>query len=338
MSLDLTGQRFGMLVVQSETEPIRDARGHLVRRYNCICDCGNVKIFRYSSLRSGNINSCGCTRFPKKPRADLTGMRFGSLTVVSEAEKYVQKSGDKLRRWNCLCDCGNMTTVLHNNLTKPDGIRSCGHCGRFRRPRSSGSAYDLTGNRYGLLTVLSQAEPRIRSNGNRKYMWLCRCDCGNETFKEEWNLISGHTRSCGCLEKYSIKGKKFGMLTVISRAYDHKGMRYWNCLCDCGNEAVIYQDDLFWGSAANCGCVRHGKQLLDLTGQRFGRLTVLREVPPVLSSKGVPERTWMCRCDCGREIVVRQKNLKNKVTRSCGCLRKEKSKKRSNQAGHVLPV
>ena len=81
-------------------------------------------------------------------------MRFGSLTVVSEAEKYVQKSGDKLRRWNFLCDCGNPTTVLHNNLTKPDGIRSCGHCGKFRRPRSSGSAYDLTGNRYGLLTVL----------------------------------------------------------------------------------------------------------------------------------------------------------------------------------------
>ena len=257
-------------------------------------------------------------------------MRFGSLTVVSEAEKYVQKSGDKLRRWNCLCDCGNSTTVLHNNLTKPDGIRSCGHCGRFRRPRSSGSAYDLTGNRYGLLTVLSQAEPRIRSNGNRKYMWLCRCDCGNETVKEEWNLISGHTRSCGCLEKYSVKGKKFGMLTVISRAADRKGMRYWNCLCDCGNKAVICQDDLFWGSATNCGCVRHGKQLLDLTGQRFGRLTVLREVPPVLSSKGVPERTWLCRCDCGREIVVRQKNLKNKVTRSCGCLRREKAKKRPN--------
>ena len=127
MGQDLTGHRFGMLVVQEEIEPIKDARGHPVRRYRCLCDCGAEKVFRYNNLLSGKTNSCGCTRFPKQPPVDLTGRRFGSLTVISEAEKYVQKNGDKLRRWNCLCDCGNKTIVLHNNLTSPHGVRSCGY-------------------------------------------------------------------------------------------------------------------------------------------------------------------------------------------------------------------
>ena len=165
-------------------------------------------------------------------------------------------------------------------------------------------------------------------------MWLCRCDCGREKEVEEWNLFSGHTRSCGCLNKTSMKGRKFGMLTVESPAPALKGMRYWNCRCDCGNEITVSQDDLFWESATDCGCNRQGKQFLNLAGQKFGKLTAIREVAPVFSSKGVPERTWLCRCDCGREIVVRQKNLKNKVTRSCGCLRREKAKKKES-AGTV---
>jgi hypothetical protein len=58
---------------------------------------------------------------------------------------------------------------------------------------------------------------------------------------------------------------------------------------------------------------------IDLTGQRFGRLTVLRFA-------GCPDgrgSLWVCRCECGKRIVVGGQKLKNGHTRSCGCLQRE---------------
>ena len=254
---DIIGQRFGMITVQSETEPVRDGRGSLVRRFTCICDCGKIRVFNYNILLSGHVNSCGCTHFPKKPPVDLTGKRFGNLTVISETEKHIQKGGKKQRSWNCVCDCGNALTVLQSNLMKPDGTRSCGCRARGGKAsrRRTGSIHDLTGNRYGMLTVLSAAD--LNKSVRPKHTWLCRCQCGNEVIKEEWNLVSGHTRSCGCMVGNSIKGKTFGLLTAISRVPSSDPMRYWKCRCSCGNEVTVSQDDLFWGTKTDCGCVRN---------------------------------------------------------------------------------
>jgi len=59
---------------------------------------------------------------------------------------------------------------------------------------------------------------------------------------------------------------------------------------------------------------------IDLTGQRFGRLTVLRDSGKRVSGHVV----WVCRCKCGRkQVKVISSNLKNASTRSCGCLSKE---------------
>lgn len=54
----------------------------------------------------------------------------------------------------------------------------------------------------------------------------------------------------------------------------------------------------------------------DLTGQRFGRLTVLRK-DPVRKNNCV---LWMCRCDCGGEKPVATHALRSGRTQSCGCL------------------
>ena len=66
---------------------------------------------------------------------------------------------------------------------------------------------------------------------------------------------------------------------------------------------------------------------LDITGERFGRLTVLERYgsEKSFSNPGVVYSTWICRCDCGNEKVVRGVNLKSGMTRSCGCLRREKA-------------
>ena len=70
-------------------------------------------------------------------------------------------------------------------------------------------------------------------------------------------------------------------------------------------------------------------KLRDLTGQQFGRLHVLRvdPVPHVLPC-GAKRIYWICRCDCGKEVSVSSSSLiaKKNPARSCGCLRKEKSR------------
>lgn len=59
MGIDLTGQRFGRLIVASRN-PISASSGHI--RWNCICDCGNKVTVNGTNLVSGNTNSCGCLR------------------------------------------------------------------------------------------------------------------------------------------------------------------------------------------------------------------------------------------------------------------------------------
>lgn len=54
---------------------------------------------------------------------------------------------------------------------------------------------DLTGKKFGKLTVLKRAE----NNKHRQPQWLCKCDCGNETVVVGQKLRTGHTKSCGCI-------------------------------------------------------------------------------------------------------------------------------------------
>lgn len=47
-----------------------------------------------------------------KPKEDLTGKRFSKLTVLYQADDYIEKSGKHRTRWHCRCDCGNEKDVL----------------------------------------------------------------------------------------------------------------------------------------------------------------------------------------------------------------------------------
>lgn len=59
-----------------------------------------------------------------------------------------------------------------------------------------------------------------------------------------------------------------------------------------------------------------------LKGLKFGKLLVLGETEPYICiSLGTKERKWLCQCDCGKTISVKQSNLRTGKTRSCGCLK-----------------
>lgn len=64
----------------------------------------------------------------------------------------------------------------------------------------------------------------------------------------------------------------------------------------------------------------------DLTGMKFGKLTVIKQVDDYIESNGQHHANWLCLCDCGNNKIVLGKNLKNNNTKSCGCMMIEKSK------------
>lgn len=65
--------------------------------------------------------------------------------------------------------------------------------------------------------------------------------------------------------------------------------------------------------------------LIDLSGQRFGRLIVIEKAN---STKGCTNAKWRCKCDCGKETIVRSITLRKGQSKSCGCLRSEIQQKK----------
>ena len=124
----------------------------------------------------------------------------------------------------------------------------------------------------------------------------------------------------------TLIGQRFGRLVVIGKA---GGCAYWWCQCDCGSKALVRSYNLLHGKTQSCGCLRatHCKSLgekstIDLTGRRFGRLTVLEQ--HLYRSSKDSSVFWLCRCDCGVETVVNGRSLRTGNTQSCGCLRDER--------------
>lgn len=181
---------------------------------------------------------------------------------------------------------------------------------------------DRIGTRYGRLVVTGRA-PRNRHGGT---MWLCQCDCGKEKAVAVTSLRKGLTTSCGCyhreavgrMQRSDLIGQRFDRWVVNSFAFMRANRTYWFCQCDCGNEKSIAGSVLASGGSKSCGCLRTefgmGK-LQDLIGQTFGSLTVI--------ARGENNRhkhvMWVCRCECGEEVIVPGGNLKYGNTTSCGC-------------------
>jgi hypothetical protein len=115
--INLAGQRFGRLVAQHVVP------GKL-RKWFCICDCGNILHVPTASLRDGSSASCGCSRLH-----DLTGRRFGRLRVLSRATPV----GVLPVAWAVVCECGTQKIVDGKSLRDKRTIS----CGCYMRENNS---------------------------------------------------------------------------------------------------------------------------------------------------------------------------------------------------------
>lgn len=113
---------------------------------------------------------------------------------------------------------------------------------------------DMTNIRFGKLTPILV----VRKNSKGMYIWLCKCDCGNEKEVRGSELRNGEITHCGCERKVNIQkkdliGKKFGSLLVINYLpATKKEKSFCMCKCDCGAEIKVRTDNLRGGHTRSC--------------------------------------------------------------------------------------
>ena len=121
-----------------------------------------------------------------------------------------------------------------------------------------------------------------------------------------------------------LTGQQFGRLTVIKRGAGsaNNGNAVWICRCECGKYTTVAGNFLRRkkNPTRSCGCLRKEigeRSIKDLTGQAFGRWTVL-----YLTEERQRQRTvWRCKCSCGTEKNINAEVLLKGRSLSCGCVR-----------------
>lgn len=168
------GDKFGYLTIN---EVYKDERGY--RKCKCICDCGNQTEVYMSNLVSGRTRSCGhLEKSNQQSYIDMTGQHYGKLTVLKPTkERY-----DQSVVWLCQCKCGNMIKASRKQLLR-GYVKECKHH----------ELNKIIGKQFGELTV--------ESIDYRTNKIKCLCSCGATTFVAKGNLLNGHTKSCGHLQR-----------------------------------------------------------------------------------------------------------------------------------------
>lgn len=163
---------------------------------------------------------------------------------------------------------------------------------------------DLTGQTFGDWKVIEYCGP-----GTRKY--VCKCiKCGNIKEITSYGLTKGTQRTCmecATRAKKVEVGQKFGDWTVIGLVEGRP--THVLCRCQCGKEKQINKYTLLDGRSTNCGHLKNLDRVIDLTGQKFGELTVIQYAGG---------QYWKCKCSCGQVCVKHRNHLLDGRAHSCG--------------------
>lgn len=179
------GDRFGDWVVEERVD---------YRRVKLRCTlCGEGTSIQYDyHLSRGSIKKCDCVtgRIPGTTVEDLRGKKFGKWTPLNYKGNMI---------WECRCEgCGRVFDVRADRLRNGTSTQ-CKSCSASnRKPNNRGPKEDITGQQFGLWTVLEYVKGGL---------WKCQCGCDNHTIRNisSFDLKSGKTTSCGCAKQQKIK-------------------------------------------------------------------------------------------------------------------------------------
>lgn len=222
---------------------------------------------------------------------------------------------------------------------------------------------DYTGYENDYIKVLGKVDAETKRNldesKKHKYTYynvLCkRCNSPFITIQSNIEKI----KSCGCYIKTKWKdeapkhiGDTYNRLTIIDVDWNRTEFErnkepspivdtFYFTKCECGKvlDHSIRYNSLSTGHVKSCGCSKFNNPLKteDLTGQKFGRLTVIgRDIErdkELVENGHSGNAHWLCRCDCGNPKLssVVGYGLKKGTTKSCGCLASEIIAKRNKQ-------
>lgn len=133
-----------------------------------------------------------------------------------------------------------------------------------------------------------------------------------------------------------MAGIRFGKLVPIEIEYIKNKRIYWKCICDCGNVKNVFRGHLIGGGTKSCGCALNESKLKDLTGRKFGKLTVIGFNCIKIDKSKRRSAYFDCICDCGNSKVLQGCKISFGHTKSCGCLKTQSllGKNNSNWTGH----
>lgn len=186
---------------------------------------------------------------------NIDGLIFGDLKVIRRDSDYVYPNGKTRQKYLCLCSCGKKHSILKSKLVSGK-TKSCPSCVNKKKINN------ILGKTFGYYRVESMSKKRMKSRG--KY-YNCICKCGNRRAVLGSSLISGKSKSCGCMAKENIRkiifskntilpNDIFGELTVI-KFLEYKNSRSWFlCVCNCGKETIVTGNSLKSGNTRSCGC------------------------------------------------------------------------------------
>ncbi len=246
--IDLTGQKFGKLTAIE----LLGTDKHGVALWKCQCECGNEKLVKSVNLRNGATISCGCIR-----TNDLTGKRFGRLTVIKRCPVEYTKSGNRVFKWKCQCDCGNIINAVHSNLVK--GVT--GSCGCLQKELAS-ERFFIHGMRntrlYGIYANMKQRcenpnNPRYESYGGRS-ITVCPEWLGEHGFENfaDWSMANGYADNL-----------------ALDREDNNKGYSPDNCRWVTDDIQRNNQRKTIWIEIS--GIKKNLKQWTDFMGWKYGR-------------------------------------------------------------------
>lgn len=193
---------------------------------------------------------------------------------------------------------------------------------------------DLTGQKFGKLTILSRAEDKIYHDDlgkitRKRLVWNCICDCGKQKKVVNDNLMNG-LKSCGC-SAYSYKmvfkpGDKIGDLTTVSF---NSGK--WLCICSCGKQLYCTTSSL--NNKKSCGCLtRRFKD--DFLENEYRSLCAGKTYNELTTISSSDNDMWLCNCSCGKLTYIKGSILVSNKKKSCGCLtNKKRSDKEKSEIG-----
>ncbi len=223
-------------------------------------------------------------------RIDITGQRFGRLTVL----RFSHIQSDKYSMWLVRCDCGDERVVRGTSLVSGNTTQ-CTECQRLASKGNTRAKKHGHSSQEGV----KKASPTYES---WKAMWA-RCTNPNNA---SWVYYGGRgIAPCDEWKDYEVFLSEMGERppgTTLHRIDGDGPYNKSNCVWATSEKQRHTQ--------------RQGKRPPEsLVGQRFGRLIAVR-----FSHMKDEHAYWLCKCDCGGEKVVAANNLKRGHTKSCGCM------------------